>query len=682
AERISVRGQVRIGSRRRPFKQDAQIVLMAAAGDRDGASFVADGGAINIHAARPSPSWTRLAEPAQAGSNILVLEREVNWEPGDRIVVASTSLDPLESEEATVQAVNRSSVLLREPLSFAHEGRTFSFGGRSIDERAEVGLLSRNVQIRGGALAATTGIGGHIMAQNGGILRLDGVEFAQMGKRGVLGRYAVHFHMGEHDHSSYIKRSSIHHSFNRCVAVHGTHGIRVHGNVAFDVVGHCFFLEDGVEHGNSFIRNLGITVRRPATGDALLESDRTPAVFWISHPTNVFRGNVAVGAEGGFGYWYDLPPHPTGDHAGTDIAPRSASLALFQNNVAHSINRIEADTRTGVGLFLEDYSPRDTAILAGFTAYKTDMGIWSETNQVVADAALADNRWGIQANESRVRDSLVVGETANAAGRFTSTIQGLAFYSGKVVVEDVTFAAYQPTQQRRAGALGYVSCKKFSDKESSVRDLEFIDATPVFVAPCSEEQNVKRSVLFYDTDGSVAAPNAAIVADSPMMITDACNERTAWRASVCPHRYTNIRISTPLQVDFGAVTATRDDGSTAEFLMFRKVDQTPVAVWNVITNRTYRISFAKGTPSRIVLSLPSGRAGDAATLVLPYMDASPFVRVRGSDSSLSEAKTAAEVREGDGQKFFYDSGSRTLWVKLVVSPGKQAVDLLICESRC
>ncbi len=32
-------------------------------------------------------------------------------------------------------------------------------------------------------------------------------------------------------------------------------------NVTYNTVGHCFFLEDGIEHGNQFVHNLAIQVK-------------------------------------------------------------------------------------------------------------------------------------------------------------------------------------------------------------------------------------------------------------------------------------------------------------------------------------------------------------------------------------------------------------------------------------
>lgn len=37
--------------------------------------------------------------------------------------------------------------------------------------------------------------------------------------------------------------------------------------------------------------------------DALLNTDTTPAVFWITNPNNTYRWNRAAGSTNGYGYW-------------------------------------------------------------------------------------------------------------------------------------------------------------------------------------------------------------------------------------------------------------------------------------------------------------------------------------------------------------------------------------------
>ena len=82
---------------------------------------------------------------------------------------------------------------------------------------------------------------------------------------------------------SYVRGCAIHHTFNRAVTVHGVSGLLVENNVAYDVMGHAFFIEDGIETGNTIQYNLGVAVR---TSSTLLITDVTPATFWVTNPNN------------------------------------------------------------------------------------------------------------------------------------------------------------------------------------------------------------------------------------------------------------------------------------------------------------------------------------------------------------------------------------------------------------
>ena len=79
---------------------------------------------------------------------------------------------------------------------------------------------------------------------------------SQVGQNLTLARYPIHWHLIGEGKGQYIKTAAIHDTYNRCVTVHGTHNVRVENNVTYNIVGHCFFLEDGIEHGNQFVRNL------------------------------------------------------------------------------------------------------------------------------------------------------------------------------------------------------------------------------------------------------------------------------------------------------------------------------------------------------------------------------------------------------------------------------------------
>ena len=48
-------------------------------------------------------------------------------------------------------------------------------------------------------------------------------------------------------------------------------------------MGHAFFIEDGIENGNTIQYNLGVFVQ---TSSTLLITDVTPATFWVTNPNN------------------------------------------------------------------------------------------------------------------------------------------------------------------------------------------------------------------------------------------------------------------------------------------------------------------------------------------------------------------------------------------------------------
>lgn len=103
-------------------------------------------------------------------------------------------------------------------------------------------------------------------------------------------------------HKSYAKGVGLHSGFNRAFTIHGTHYLRIMNNVAFEVKGHTIFIEDAIETKNKLIGNLIIKTMRSWS---LLNTDQTPACFWITHPDNDFIGNHAAGSDR-YGFWYDL----------------------------------------------------------------------------------------------------------------------------------------------------------------------------------------------------------------------------------------------------------------------------------------------------------------------------------------------------------------------------------------
>jgi hypothetical protein len=376
-EWIMLHGELQIGTEARPHTRKAVITLtdnvkgedvMAGMGDR---GIMISGGTLNLHGDRTN-TWTKLASTANAGATSIQVLNAAGWRAGDKIVLASTDFDPRQAETRLITAVNGNAITLDKPLTYMHFGKiTFD-----VDQRGEVGLLTRNIKINASADAEQTFFGGHIMAMPSSKMYVSGVELHRMGQNLTLARYPIHWHLVGEGKGQYIKNAAIHDTYNRCVTVHGTNELQVENNVTYNTVGHCFFLEDGIEKGNQFVRNLAIQTKchtsKPcvptnlaaagevadydnrnairaagqlaiANGNAsaavLLPSDNTVASFWITNPDNVYRDNVAAGSDAN-GFWISLPEHPNGQFLGTEISqatwPRRTPFREFKNNVAHS----------------------------------------------------------------------------------------------------------------------------------------------------------------------------------------------------------------------------------------------------------------------------------------------------------------------------------------------------------
>ncbi|WP_169053590.1 G8 domain-containing protein [Alteraurantiacibacter aquimixticola] len=466
-------GSLTIGTADKPHSSKATITLtdnvtgedINTMGDR---GIMLMRGTLNLHGTRDH-TWSKLSATAERGATSIQLLDASGWQVGDEIVLASTDFNPRQAERRTITEVNGNTVTIDQPLQHMHFGE-ITFG---VDERGEVANLTRNIVIQASEDAEETYFGGHIMAMAGSKAYVDGVELNRMGQHLVLARYPMHFHILGEGQGMYVRNASIHDTYNRCVTVHGTHNLRIENNVTYNTVGHCFFMEDGIETGNAFIRNLAIQTKCHPTldcvptnlaangeidtrfedfaaarqasfhgGNTLLPSDNTVASFWITNPDNSYIDNVAAGSDQ-VGFWLSIPQHPNGAFLGTEISantwPRRTPLRAFSGNTAHSnfdgflIDRhIDQDNTFGLAsiplLPLTDPTDLESEVMEthfeNLTAYKNrNGGLWGRGDlYVYSNAKFADNAIGMtQAAgdigslpfSSRLVDALVVGETDN-----------------------------------------------------------------------------------------------------------------------------------------------------------------------------------------------------------------------------------------------------------------------------
>uniref|UniRef100_A0A452HPS2 hyaluronoglucosaminidase n=1 Tax=Gopherus agassizii TaxID=38772 RepID=A0A452HPS2_9SAUR len=364
-----------------------------------------------------------------------------------------------------------------------------------IDMRAEVGLLTRNILIQGEMEDSCYGqnqcqffsydtFGGQIKIQrNFTSVHMAGVELKNMGQQ-ILGSYPVHFHMtgdvdekGGYESPTYLDNLAIHHCFSRCVAIHGTHGLLVKDTIGYDTLGHCFFLEDGLEQRNTFYHNLGL-LTKPGT---ILPSDRNEATclamrsnvygnyvpipstdcmavstFWIANPNNNLIENAAAGSQPFYcvlGCWdmVHLPPVPTGQSEGQypEAQAEFTPLGIFYNNRVHS--NFKAGLFIGKGVKTTKASaenpreyltvdnarfrphqdadpvkPRVPALIDGLIAFKNnDHGAWARGGDIIfRNCGFSDNGIGLtlasdgtfptdEGSSLEVAHSIFVGESNN-----------------------------------------------------------------------------------------------------------------------------------------------------------------------------------------------------------------------------------------------------------------------------
>ena len=537
---IVVEGRLAIGTEAAPLTRRVDVVLHPRQGDEiAGAGFgpiAVQGGTLDIHGQAPAHPWTRLARTAVAGSTRLELQDTPGWAVGDRVVVAATGLDPDEAEERTVVGVDGRTVELDRPLSFTHWGQTDELAGASIAQHAEVGNLSRNVRIRSADEAGSTGQGGHVMVFSGSVLHVSGAEFVGLGQSGRLARYPIHFHMMGSASGSYVRGASIHHSFNRCLTIHGSNHVEVRDTVGYETQGHCYFFEDGVEVGNALWCNLGLSTRRPEDGRRILESDDTPATFWVTNPANHLVDNAAAGSDG-HGFWYDLPEAPTGLSTGVDMDIRHLPFGTFRDNVAHTSRG--TGWKRGIGVFVEDYEPPTPAVMEGTVAWKNgSFGMWSEGVETQG-AVFAENDIAFLGLDSVLRDSVVVGATSNAGDR-TWRQTGVGFYHSASRIEDVTFVNFAERDhpwQHPSAAMEFIAHN--NNQVSSVVGARFVNAHPLrVVQPPDDDGSVDdRSAAVRDVDGSISGAPALLASDHPLMRDAACTWREDLRAHACPAEY-------------------------------------------------------------------------------------------------------------------------------------------------
>lgn len=648
---ITEGGRLQIGTESEPFLHKTMVVLYGHVLSTEipvyGAKTLAlRKGEIDMHGKPLDVTWTRLAQTANPGDTTILLQDAVDWEVGGKIVIASTSYSQRENEEVEITNIDqfRTTLTVTPALTYEHISVQQLIEGRYIDTSAEVGYLTRNIVVRGnlneewvedvegcdeefrpgqfeiqtcflgrfGDETLNDQFGSQIMIhaaeQNQGdvIGRFEYVEVTHAGQAFRLGRYPIHFHLNGDVSTSYVRGCAIHHTFNRAVTIHAVNHLLVERNVAYDILGHAYFLEDGIEEHNIIQDNLGIFVR---ASSSLLNVDITPATFWVVNPNNIVRRNAAAGGTH-FGFWYRLPQNPTGPSATSTVCPRNLPLEEFSNNTAHSFGWYglwvdpSYTPRAGGGCGDSTHAP---AVFESFLAWRNDRGIEFTVvgSLQIKDSILLDNRLaGVEITELNsvwgedgplIEDTLIVGHSELSPEICTqSGIKGpKSFY---LTVSRVTFVNFD-----RTSCAALQSCSQCKDLqggfESRYREIRFVNS-PRVVQWQWPHEHVHR---FLDDSLPGSSGPISLIPTSEILPTDLCqphDSSVGASGSVCDGSVEFVRFAlystTPADIQTSDIHVSSPYGTTVLEYRAKRLLTGTGQMGMLERNQTYHLDWPDG----------------------------------------------------------------------------------------
>jgi len=697
---IVVSGRMQAGSESAPYRHSALISLFGSDPNLSvlgmGAKVIAvvGGGLLKLHGEQRL-AWTRLAQTVNPGmTSITTVDAPTRWRVGDQILLVASGYDPREAETLTITGVSSSQISFSPPLRFPHVGMVQNYGGKTLDQRATVALLSRNIQIRGADDSITNAFGGHVMSMSGGHAQISGVEFQQMGQRGRFGRYPMHWHIAGDRTGNYLIASTINRSFQRAAVIHSTHNVLLDANIAYDVSNHAFvWAEDGDEFGNRLTRNVGVLIRSPAPQHFAFpinnpfhgnnsQDEHRSSVFWgRSFDRMVLTGNISAGALDGFGYFFDLfSPAPFGGDEGSGL--------VFDGNTAHSTYKTLAtgnqinypESTTGHGLMVSTGSSglRDH-VFRNYTGYHNVSGAWLEDRRMqLRDSILADNGVGLMVLRAVIDGNVIVGASANPIPAQPTTPSVSTNLTAGIQVAGSNHGGKRAPIVRNTTLINQSGTGILWDLDNlspaaQFENLSFINTPQRIVIhdPINFEFAEPPTFGLTDPDGSLFGNGQAtrLLRQDANLINAACVASDASNAYACP-RSASLLLRSPISLNLtdssGAITYLRrfdysDAGMPADG-----------AVSFVGNGLAYDVTTS--ARSRYDFSIVDAQN---KSLELVFAVSGAPTRVTQSSSNLSPAASLSALRIAPASGYFFDATNGRLHARFV---GTAPIHELVIEA--
>jgi G8 domain len=347
-----VRPALEIGTSQKPIdaKHTALVRLVYCEGMNKETcpAIVCCGGRWDVYGAPMNRTWVELGADASGAANVILAEPVSGWNVGDRIIVTGSKNGlhkndgklggegVVQTEERKIVKIDGATLMLDQPLKYLHPG-TGEF-------RCEVANLSRNIVIE----SADPKMRGHTMYHKHSAGSLAYAEFRHLGKEGLLGKYAIHYHLaGDTMRGSSVVGVSVWDTHNHWLVIHGTDHMLVRDCVGYKSIGHGYFLEDGTEQYNALDRNLAVQAFRgkPLPKQNLPFDKNEGAGFWWANARNTFTRNVSCENQR-YGFFFEMSakdgfntvlPLRMPDGSVKPHEVRHIPIFRFEDNEAHSL---------------------------------------------------------------------------------------------------------------------------------------------------------------------------------------------------------------------------------------------------------------------------------------------------------------------------------------------------------